>query len=79
MTRSQERRTRRQAEVTRKALSGFEEAIAEHPSVPPAGVHPEAHRLVLAGMVSMRDDLREQLGRLEVKMMSPNKDADRKE
>lgn len=57
-----ERLARRRASVTREALAGFERAIAAHPSEPPAGVNPELHRLVLAGMVSMRDELAEQLG-----------------
>lgn len=78
MTRSQERRARRQVEVTRQALAGFEQAIAEHPSEPRPGVHPEAHRLVLAGMVSMRDDLRGQLGRLEAVVMGRDHGPSRK-
>lgn len=57
-----ERLARRRAAVTREALARFEQAIAAHPSAPPAGVHPELHQLVLPEMVSMRDELSEQLG-----------------
>lgn len=65
---AQERRARRQAAVTRDALAGFERAIAAHPSEPSSGVEPEIHAAILAGMISMRDDLRTQLGRLEANL-----------
>lgn len=63
MTRAQERRAVRQAAVTRRALEGFERAIAEWSPTPPAGIEPWAHQAYLEGMRSVRDDLRAELGR----------------
>lgn len=47
--------------IHRARLADFEQAIAAHPSEPPAGVHPALHQAALDGMVSIRDELRETL------------------
>jgi hypothetical protein len=51
----------RTRQVHRARLADFEQAIAAHPSEPPAGVHPALHQAPLDGMVSIRDELRETL------------------
>ena len=68
MTRAQERQASRQQAVTRQKLDDIERAIAES-SEPPDGILPWAHRAYVHRLMTVRDDLRRELG------LSPTEDA----
>jgi hypothetical protein len=67
-------KSRRQYEVTRQRLAEFESALAGFdPAKAPPGVSERGHRAVYAGMVSVRDELADDLAEYD-RLKEPTND-----